>query len=276
MSSGNIQLILILLISIIFSAVFLVIYYLRVQFEKQIRDSSHLLRYLSGVNAQYQLPTRYSSDLRYVKHCSSKAEFDRTDLYSFFCECAYENKEKILVKSRAINSYNERMNDYKHEIDSLSRFSDLYLPSERAHKREMELFYQNLLPDVLSFNCIISKQYTSPQGRNSYYIQEIYSMNEAITAISNFSKNMERSNSYRRFTYDERTKMTNSLRYDIMKRDGFRCQICGATSADGVKLHVDHIVPVSKGGKTEYSNLRTLCMRCNSGKRDKYDPYGMN
>ena len=75
----------------------------------------------------------------------------------------------------------------------------------------------------------------------------------------------------------QRDIMTNSLRYDVMKRDGFRCVLCGASSQeDGVKLHVDHILPVSKGGKTEMSNLRTLCNRCNFGKRDKFDPYGKN
>ena len=68
----------------------------------------------------------------------------------------------------------------------------------------------------------------------------------------------------------ERAKMTPSLRYDILKRDGFRCRICGASQEeDGVKLHVDHIYPVAKGGETEYSNLQTLCELCNSGKSDK-------
>lgn len=65
--------------------------------------------------------------------------------------------------------------------------------------------------------------------------------------------------------------MTPSLRYDVLKRDGFRCQICGATQADGVKLHVDHIIPVSKGGKTEINNLRTLCEECNVGKGAKIE-----
>ena len=74
----------------------------------------------------------------------------------------------------------------------------------------------------------------------------------------------------------ERAKMSASLRYDVMKRDHFRCTICGRTADDGVTLHVDHIKPVSKGGKTEMSNLRTLCDYCNLGKSDKYDPNGMN
>ena len=57
----------------------------------------------------------------------------------------------------------------------------------------------------------------------------------------------------------------------MLKRDNFQCQICGSSAQDGVKLHVDHIVPVSKGGKTILSNLRTLCDRCNMGKSDKLE-----
>ena len=75
----------------------------------------------------------------------------------------------------------------------------------------------------------------------------------------------------RRFVAQQRRLMTDSLRYDVMQRDGFRCQLCGATAADGYKLHVDHIIPVSKGGKTEMGNLRTLCERCNMGKGAKIE-----
>ena len=74
----------------------------------------------------------------------------------------------------------------------------------------------------------------------------------------------------------ERAKMSQSLRYNILQRDGFRCQICGASAAQGAKLEVDHIIPVSKGGLTIPQNLRTLCESCNRGKRDKYTPNGMN
>ena len=70
---------------------------------------------------------------------------------------------------------------------------------------------------------------------------------------------------------EERNKMTPGLRYKIMKRDGFRCVLCGRSANDGIKLHVDHVIPVSRGGKTEESNLRTLCEECNMGKGDKVE-----
>ncbi len=64
----------------------------------------------------------------------------------------------------------------------------------------------------------------------------------------------------------ERAKMTPDLRYNVIRRDGYRCRACGASVATGAVLHVDHITPVSKGGKTERSNLQTLCSVCNAGK----------
>ena len=64
--------------------------------------------------------------------------------------------------------------------------------------------------------------------------------------------------------------MTSGLRYDVLKRDNFMCRTCGAVSTDhGVTLHVDHIQPVAKGGRTIKSNLQTLCMDCNLGKGTK-------
>lgn len=77
--------------------------------------------------------------------------------------------------------------------------------------------------------------------------------------------------SQKQFATEQRRLMSDSLRYDVMKRDGFKCVLCGATASDGAKLHVDHIIPIAKGGKTEMSNLRTLCDRCNLGKGVKLE-----
>ena len=60
--------------------------------------------------------------------------------------------------------------------------------------------------------------------------------------------------------------MTKQLREQIARRDNYTCQICGKYMPDGVGLHVDHIVPVAKGGKTVPSNLQVLCSKCNGRK----------
>ncbi len=62
-----------------------------------------------------------------------------------------------------------------------------------------------------------------------------------------------------------------ALRYKVLCRDRFRCQICGRSPAKdiGVEIHVDHIVAWSKGGKNIEQNLRVLCFDCNLGKGAK-------
>ena len=73
---------------------------------------------------------------------------------------------------------------------------------------------------------------------------------------------------------ESKAKMTRAisskLRYQVLKRDHFKCCICGASPAKnaGVELHIDHIIPWSKGGETVIENLQTLCSRCNIGKSD--------
>lgn len=58
------------------------------------------------------------------------------------------------------------------------------------------------------------------------------------------------------------------LRFTVLQMDNFRCRSCGASPAKNpeVELHIDHIVPWSKGGETETANLQTLCSKCNLGK----------
>ncbi len=74
------------------------------------------------------------------------------------------------------------------------------------------------------------------------------------------------------YTEDERSRLGPGLRFDILKRDNFSCALCGKTPTGNrnATLEIDHIVPVSKGGKTEYDNLQTLCFECNRGKGAKF------
>lgn len=58
------------------------------------------------------------------------------------------------------------------------------------------------------------------------------------------------------------------LRFQVLMRDNFKCLACGASPAtdSNIILHVDHIIPWSKGGETKIDNLQTLCSNCNLGK----------
>lgn len=65
---------------------------------------------------------------------------------------------------------------------------------------------------------------------------------------------------------ESRKKISKKHRFMVLERDNFACRYCGAKAPD-VVLHVDHIVPVSKGGTSKPDNLVTACEACNNGKR---------
>lgn len=65
-----------------------------------------------------------------------------------------------------------------------------------------------------------------------------------------------------------RTSAWVQTRYRVMQKRGAKCECCGATKHDDVKLHVDHIRPRSKFPLLELveDNLQVLCEDCNQGK----------
>jgi hypothetical protein len=62
-----------------------------------------------------------------------------------------------------------------------------------------------------------------------------------------------------------RKALSKRTRFEIFKRDGFRCAYCGATPAQA-ELAVDHVVAVANGGTNDLANLITACSTCNAGK----------
>lgn len=65
-----------------------------------------------------------------------------------------------------------------------------------------------------------------------------------------------------------RKTLSKKTRFEVFKRDSFKCQYCGRSAPD-VILEVDHIVPVSEGGENDLINLITSCRDCNRGKGKK-------
>lgn len=60
-------------------------------------------------------------------------------------------------------------------------------------------------------------------------------------------------------------KIPETMRQEVFERDGWACLDCGSDQY----LCADHIIPVSKGGETSFDNLQTLCLPCNSRKKDR-------
>ncbi len=60
------------------------------------------------------------------------------------------------------------------------------------------------------------------------------------------------------------TRAWRATRADVLYRDQHRCQQCGAPAG-----HAHHVVPVSRGGTDDLSNLAALCADCNLAKGNR-------
>ena len=70
---------------------------------------------------------------------------------------------------------------------------------------------------------------------------------------------------------NKRRQISGKTRQNVLMRDNYTCQICGATVKDGAKLEIDHCIPVSKGGTNDENNLQVLCQQCNREKHNRTD-----
>ena len=74
--------------------------------------------------------------------------------------------------------------------------------------------------------------------------------------------------------------ITSQLRSEILERNGYTCQLCGAAPGDvdeinlsrKIRLHIDHILPLNQGGDNGKKNLRVLCSTCNHSKSNIQPP----
>ena len=239
--------------------------------KKYVLKNSVALKQISLLTDKYKfhnIPALYIHS-KHQKNLPAFRKFDYDgELLSYL-------KSKELFFMEQIKKANEnkiQFNEYLREFERICENEKTNWKSFRKESIEKELIEQAKMFATCSVKVKLENIYNSPKGQNSYYNSRIFGQEALIRGFSQI-KNRE---VFLEEKKEERSKMNDSLRYDILKRDGFKCSICGASALDGIKLHVDHIRPISKGGKTTPDNLRTLCSRCNLGKRDKYDPNGRN
>lgn len=71
---------------------------------------------------------------------------------------------------------------------------------------------------------------------------------------------------------NRRRKISDTTRYAVLERAGFKCQCCGSKPLknNDVVLHIDHIIPHSLGGSDSIDNLQVLCDKCNLSKQNRF------
>ena len=243
---------------------------------KKVKAHSQRLKELEALNSRTSF---FIVDSEYTnrKHYDNKSNFNkiatayvmaadiRSNLIYFKDIC-----EKI-AKNREL---------YKTYIDKASQIPS-YVTEKDCEELKISFFFYNLkeeklfkkaiLTPVLDYKYTVIITYSSPKGKVNLRKEESFDLDNIFACMESVSRSRLDRKTYQNLSRVERGEVSDSLRYDIMNRDGFRCVICGASANEGAHLHVDHIIPIAKGGKSVPSNLRTLCERCNIGKSDKME-----
>ncbi len=240
-----------------------------------VTQNSVLISMLLILNQRY-LSAEIHDFYYFTKDCVSRQEFNRNSPEIFLSRVLFENRELINKLEKGIASNRRAAPNYEAEYVSIGKWKTVDTNfSDDYKKMEMKLYHDLKKPFPVTYSFDLTVRYTTPKTYKTSYEHRVFTREEILQAQRISNEEEIKRDKYKAQVERER-EIGSQLRYAVLKRDGFRCTICGATQADGAKLHVDHIKPVSKGGKSEMSNLRTLCELCNLGKSDRYDEGGLN
>lgn len=190
------------------------------------------------------------------RYASEKAD-------SNYLPALLEALEFNVVLASEFKAFKSSLDMSESENDWRDACSKIKMPYRKWVEIERELIAGVKLDIRTDWKLRVKVSYVSPAGRSRHYDSWSFSAYD-ILCMGETEADKQKSRSV------ERSKMTAKLRYQVLREDGFKCQICGRGVADGETLEVDHIIPVSKGGRTVRENLRTLCHTCNQGKKDRY------
>ena len=106
------------------------------------------------------------------------------------------------------------------------------------------------------------------------YGERLEDSDRAIRKLGQEGKLIREAKGVYRFDPTHRPKKSAHLGFDaetrakILRRDGYRCVVCGLGTSDGVELQVDHRIPQDRGGRGTISNGQTLCGAHNYRKKN--------
>lgn len=238
--------------------------------KRKVKAESARYAALVQVNERYKYAfDRLLASYGLEEKCKSLAKFEQFDPRNMLLESMQQDRIFFEEKVRSAEHNKKTWEGYLRDVEVLPEpsFSEFFL----KHVEEGMVEKAKRWKPRTDFRIVVSYSYTSPAGRNSYRNERVFSYEEVKALMEESARIVRERNARQQQIKRERAKVTPGVRYDVFLRDHFRCVICGSAQSDGVKLHVDHIIPVSKGGTSDMSNLRTLCDRCNMGKRDKIE-----
>lgn len=246
-----------------------------------VNEHSLAIRAIKELNSEYQFSPIYP--LLYKYRYDSTVNFENVSCKDYLI---YQFHLDTLGVRRIIKSRNNNISkeiDYKSKVDltkdKLGNFDVSIEDLNEEKLRNIEFIVFNDLIEKVNTDFYAEVHLYLTRGRIHRVVdekKELFDLNEIIDVLKSIdsSKVINGRRFYSREVWKsiervERAKVSNELRQEIFERDGYTCVNCRSTEKES--LEIDHIKPISKGGKIEPSNLQTLCHDCNIRKGNDID-----
>ncbi len=258
--------------------VLLCLYLRQRKYDDFILQNSLCLKQLKEINSRYKFNPNIGFDQYHT--------YDNENFYdTISCEdyliyqLQYISK-KIVAQIKKISENKQSYSSYLNEVKTVSDFGRFQKPIqnlnlEKLITKEKKCLRKNLLQKpttqfilTITLYCSTINGHIYAKKTAAFYDSDIFTLIKRLNNKNGtFYNDREIWNSLCRV---ERGKVSNKMRFSIYERDGYRCRRCGISDRYA-NLEIDHIIPISKGGKSTYDNLQTLCHRCNVEKGDSID-----
>jgi 5-methylcytosine-specific restriction endonuclease McrA len=241
-----------------------------------IFEHSVAIKKLKAINSHYQFEEVPCLDMQ--------SSYDNENFYIDISPLDYltyqlvDQKREVLRAIGVAERNAEIFADYLKVVGEIQEFdkydTDILPFFEKIRKsKEKKMFDGMVLKPITDLKIKVAINLTNVNGVNRDRKYNYFDSNEIKRVIERLSRKngifFTDEEVWRSICRVERGKVTNKVRFAVYNRDGNRCRRCGSPC----DLEVDHIYPISKGGKSNFNNLQTLCHTCNALKSNKVE-YG--
>lgn len=256
------------------------------EFNEYIAEKVHSISELFGTRV-VRNETVHEDEYNYIRPYKKTITPFTAEVSAAVFASAENSPLEYIVKNFYPNkkAYPEQIRNLYHLVEELQTLRDARQIIEN-YKTE----YQQYLSDVPAFimendeegfysrlgfatidESVLTVEYKFSYTSGGGMAQRFFTVPMTEENIAQLIRILESKLTASAFAKEQRTLMTKKLRESIKARDNFTCCNCGNSThvEPNLLLEIDHIIPVSKGGRTEEDNLQTLCWKCNRSKGDK-------